>query len=71
MKYIKYLIKYCHQCQTNGKSLGRFKFTLKGDYEFNHSVVIDVLYLEGKPVLQVIDLATSFGAARFLGDMSA
>jgi hypothetical protein len=55
----------------NGKSPGRFKFTLKDDYEFNYSVVIDILYLEGKPVLQVIDSATSFGAARFLKDMSA
>jgi hypothetical protein len=54
-----------------GKSPGRFKFTLKDDYEFNYSVIIDILYLEGKPVLQVIDAATSFGAARFLRDMSA
>src|ERR1700716_1637855 len=54
-KYIKYLTKYCHQCQMNGKSPGRFKFTLKDDYEFNYSVVLDILYLEGMPVLQVID----------------
>jgi hypothetical protein len=70
-KYIKYLTKYCHQCQMNGKSPGRFKFVLKDDYEFNYSVVIDILYLDGKPVLQVVDSATSFGAARFLKDMSA
>jgi hypothetical protein len=55
----------------NGKSLGRFKFTLKDNYEFNYSVVINILYLKRKPVLQVIDSATLFGAARFLKDMSA
>jgi hypothetical protein len=55
----------------NSKLPGRFKFTLKDNYEFNYFVVIDILYLEGKPVLQVIDLATSFGAARFLKDMFA
>ena len=55
----------------HGKSPGRFKFTLKDDYEFNYLVVIDVMYLEGKPVLQVVDSATSFGAVRFLKDMSA
>jgi hypothetical protein len=55
----------------NSKSPGRFKFTLKDDHEFNYSVVVDILYLEGKPVLQVVDSATSFGAARFLKDMSA
>ena len=53
------------------KSPGRFKFTLKDDYDFNYSVVIDVLYLEGRPVLQVVDSSTRFQAARFLKDMSA
>jgi hypothetical protein len=53
------------------KSPGRFKFTLKDDHEFNHSVIIDVMYLDGKPVLQVVDSATAFEAARFLKDMSA
>jgi hypothetical protein len=70
-KYIKYLTKYCHQCQINSKSPGRFKFTLKNDYEFNYSVVINILYLKRKPVLQVIDSATSFDAVRFLKNMSA
>ena len=53
------------------KSLGRFKFTLKDDYEFNYSVYVDIMYLDGKPVLQVVDLVTSFKAARFLKDMLA
>ena len=53
------------------KSPGRFKFTLKDDYEFNYSIIIDVMYLDGKPVLQVVDSATAFEAARFLKDMSA
>jgi hypothetical protein len=70
-KYIQHLTKYCHQCQMHGKSPGRFKFTLKDDYEFNYSVIIDVLYLDGRPVLQVVDSSTSFQAARFLKDMSA
>src|SRR6266702_4195497 len=53
------------------KSLGRFKFTLKDDYEFNYSVIIDVMYLDGKPVLQVIDFVIAFEAARFLKDILA
>jgi hypothetical protein len=55
----------------HGKSPGRFKFTLKDDYEFNYSVIIDILYLDRKPVLQVVDSTTAFTAARFLKDMSA
>ena len=53
------------------KSLGRFKFTLKDDHEFNYLVIIDVMYLDRKPVLQVVDSTTAFEATRFLKDMSA
>ena len=42
------------------KSLNRFKFTLKDDYEFNYTVIIDVIYLDSKPVLQVVDSLTLF-----------
>ena len=68
---IKKLSKYCHQCQLHSKSPGRFKFTLKDDYDFNYSVVADVFYIKGKPVLQVVDSETAFQAARFLADMKA
>ena len=44
----------------NGKALGRFKFNLKNDYNFNFEVIIDVMYLDGKPVLQIVDTAISF-----------
>jgi hypothetical protein len=70
-KILERLHKYCHHCQMHGKAPGRFKFTLKDDHEFNYSVIVDVLYLDGKPVLQVVDSATSFQAARFLKDMKA
>ena len=63
--------KFCHHCQMNEKSPGRFKFTLKDDFQFNYSVIIDILQLDGKPVLHVVDEATSFQAATFLKDMSA
>jgi hypothetical protein len=55
----------------HGKSLGRFKFTLKDDYKFNYSIIVDVLYLDRKPVLQAIDLVIAFRATRFLKDILA
>ena len=55
----------------HGKSPSRFKFTLHDDYEFNYSIIIDVLHLDSKPVLQVVDSSTAFQAAKFLKDMSA
>jgi hypothetical protein len=64
--------EFCHQCQTHGRAPGRFKFALKDDPVFNHTVVADIMYLDGNsPVLQVVDEATSFQAARFLNDISA
>jgi hypothetical protein len=68
---IEHLTKYCHYCQLHGRAPGRFRFTLKDDYEFNYCIIIDVMYLDSKPVLHVVDEATAFQAARFLRDMSA
>jgi hypothetical protein len=42
------------------KSPGKFKFTLKDDHEFNYLIIIDVMYLDKRPVLQVVDSATAF-----------
>jgi hypothetical protein len=44
----------------NTKSSSRFKFSLKDDYEFNYSIVIDVIYLNSKLVLYVIDIFMFF-----------
>ena len=35
----------------NQKSFGWFKFIFKDDYDFNFSIIIDVMYLSGKSVL--------------------
>jgi hypothetical protein len=48
----------------------RFKFTLKDDYEFNYTVIINIIYLDSKPVLQVVNSLTLFQAAKFLKDIS-
>ena len=48
---IERLTKYYKSCQLHAKSLGRFKFTLKDNYNFNYSIIINMLYLNGKLVL--------------------
>ena len=50
-RIIERLTKYYKSCQLHTKLPGRFKFTLKDDYNFNYLVIIDVLYLDGKLVL--------------------
>ena len=69
---IKQLTKFCHHCQLHGKSPGRFRFSLPDkDYNFNHSVLVDVLYIDRDPILHVVDDSTCFQAARWLDNISA
>lgn len=63
--------KFCHYCQAHDLAPQRFKFRLRDDQEFNFEILVDVMYLSGKPVLHVIDSATTFNGARFLPSMSA
>ncbi len=55
----------------HSKFLERFKFTLKDDRNFNYEMIIDVLHIDSKSVLHVVNAVTAFQAARFLRDMSA
>jgi hypothetical protein len=72
-KALHQLNKFCAHCQKHGKSPGRFKFTLRDneDVDFNHSIYVDIMYIDGQPVLHIIDEATRFQAARWLKDISA
>lgn len=71
MGILKEIQQFCRQCQLHEKGPGRFKFTLKDDHEFNFSIYIDVFYIDGKPVLHVVDSGTAFHAAAFLKDEKA
>ena len=63
--------RVCHHCQMKSDAPRRFKFTLRDEYNFNYTIVVDVMYLDGRPVLHVVDDATSFQAGRFLKNLSA
>ena len=55
----------------NSKALSRFKFSLKDNYDFNFEIIINIIYINNKPILYVVNSATAFQAARFLKDMFA
>ena len=61
---LEHLTKYCKHCQQYGKSPGRFKFNLKDDVNFNYSIIVDVFYISGKPVLHIVDEGTRYQAGR-------
>lgn len=63
--------KFCHSCQMNRQSPRRFKFTLHEDCEFNYEIMVDIMYLNNRPVLHVVDVAIAFQAGRFLPSISA
>src|SRR6266516_2784041 len=63
--------RFCHHCQMHGQAPRRFKFSFKDDHEFNYEILVDVMYLGGKPVLHIVDSSTAFQGARFLPSLSA
>ncbi|KAI1430907.1 hypothetical protein GGR50DRAFT_700807 [Xylaria sp. CBS 124048] len=69
---LKTITKLCHHCQIKGKAPQRFRFSLKDpDINFNYEILADVMYIDGSPVLHVVDAATGFQAARFMRNTSA
>ena len=59
-KAIDHLTKYYSFYQKYGRSLGRFKFTLYKDLNFNYLVYVDIMYINGSPVLYIIDEVTRY-----------
>lgn len=70
-KTIKIINKFCHYCQIKSGAPQRFKFTLKKDINFNYEIIVDVIYLNKKPVLYAVDTVTTFQTGRFLNNISA
>ena len=70
-KIIANLTKYYMHCQKHGKSPGQFKFTLKEDANFNYSILVDIMYIDGSLILHIVDKVTRFQAARWLNNIFA
>jgi hypothetical protein len=69
---LNYITKYCARCQKFSGAPLRFKFTFRDNsIDFNHSVYIDVMYIDSSPLLHVVDEATRFQAARWLQNMTS
>lgn len=70
LQVLQYLTKYCEQCQKHCRSPGRFTFILKDDLDFNYNVIINIMYIGGKPVLYLVDETTRFQAGRWRKNVS-
>eukprot|EP00180_Rhodochaete_pulchella_P004061 Plantae.Rhodophyta-Rhodochaete_pulchella.ctg74856.p1 GENE.Plantae.Rhodophyta-Rhodochaete_pulchella.ctg74856~~Plantae.Rhodophyta-Rhodochaete_pulchella.ctg74856.p1 ORF type:complete len:209 (+),score=12.17 Plantae.Rhodophyta-Rhodochaete_pulchella.ctg74856:155-781(+) len=71
LRRLKELSRRCDTCQRIANAPTRFKVSFGADnIAFNEKVLLDVMYLEGKPVLHLVDDGTHFSAARFIPDVS-
>ncbi len=65
------LTKCYDPCQRIQRGQTRFRVYLGAkDTRFNERVLIDVICLDGKPVLHIVDEGIRFSAARFVPDVS-
>eukprot|EP00171_Calliarthron_tuberculosum_P002098 IDg2098t1 len=69
LKLLDKISRECDVCQRVSDHPGRFRVSLPNeDIVFNHEVLMDIMYLNSKPVLHFICRDTLFSAAAFLSD---
>ena len=68
---LKQISKACSTCQVHSSGPLRFRVTLpKSKCVFNHELALDLMWLDGSPVLHVVDTHTHFSSAIFLNGKS-
>ena len=71
LKTLKELSQRCDPCQRIQHAPTRFRVSLGSEEAtFNERILLEIMYLDGKPVLHIVDDGTKFGAAHFLSDIS-
>ena len=55
--------KECQQCQRQAQAPRRFKFAFHDSREFNHTIYVDIVYINSRPILHVVDEGTKYQAA--------
>lgn len=69
---IKELTEACTTCEYHASRPKRFRLTVgTEELRFNHIVAVDVMYINRRPILHVVDEATHYSSARFLPNASA
>jgi hypothetical protein len=60
----------CRTCQALSRKPYRFKVSMPENVVFNQTLAMDIMYLEGKALLHVVDTSTNFSNAIFLQSQS-
>jgi hypothetical protein len=52
--------KFCHQCQIHGNAFSRFRFTIRDNADFNYRLIVDIMYIDKRPILHAVNKTTAF-----------
>jgi hypothetical protein len=64
------IARHCDTCQRFGAKPFRFRVSLPDEVVFNHTVALDLLWLDSRAALHIVDLHTHYSAAGFLPGQS-
>ena len=68
---LRKLANECKICRVNAAIPRRFKLTVGSDeLRFNNRIYVDTMFIEGRPVIHIVDESTHFSAAAFLRSQS-
>ena len=71
-KILEDLTKRCVPCQKMARGPTRFRVSLGAEeIQFYERILIDIMYIDGRPVLHMVDEGTHFSAASFLVNCSS
>ena len=71
LETLKKISKCCDPCKRIQNGLTRFRVSLgRENTRFNDEVMLDIMYIDGKPILHIVDDSTHFSAARYLPNVS-
>lgn len=71
MKTLREIARTCSLFQFQSARPHRFKFAKRDEKQFNHSIYIDIISLDRKPVLHIVDETTRYQAEKFLTSVSS
>lgn len=63
---ISRIVEGCKICKMNAENPRLFQLTVCASYiQFNHTIQVDTMFIGGKPLLHMFDVATHFCSASF------
>ena len=70
-KTLEDISRRCGPCQRISSAPRRFRVSFGTEHiKFNERVIMDIMYIDGEPILHIVDDVTRFNAAYFLPDVS-